>query len=759
MFIPLVLFLFLLQIMIFLLLSSAESSTIVQGKPGCVSKCGNITIPYPFGDYGEDCSMIEDDAGKLYYVYCNTTFEPPKAFLGMNDDKIEVLSISDNEFRIKNTAIAAKCYDDQTGKLVLDNPSYNLDLRATPFTISYTKNMYAGVGCNIWAAFYGTSRGCVSKCANKADMIEGSCSGSGCCQANIQKGMNNISEAIENVTSEFPIRSFSQCNFAFLVETGQYTFQGSDLQLDGRLTKPDMVLPVVLEWAIGGQSCKEAQMISDKYACKNNTVCSNAPDNPGYRCACEKGYEGNPYLGCQDINECEDENNNPCYGICTNTIGGYNCSACPEGSVGDGRKDGSGCTTVNKDGFPVIWVALGLSLGLLFVLVCGLFVYFCLRKRKLIKLKEKFFQQNGGLLLRQQLPSRDGVVDSTKIFTEAELKVATNNFHSSQVLGEGGFGTVYKGTLSDNRVVAIKKSNKIDKTQIEQFINEVLILTQVNHRNVVKLLGCCLETEVPLLVYEFVSNGTLSQHIHQKGAFEKVSMSWESRLRIATETASAIGYLHSAASTPIIHRDIKSANILLDENYVAKVADFGASRLVPLDQTRVNTAVQGTFGYVDPEYFHSGELTDKSDVYSFGVMLVELLTGEKPVCMERSEEQRSLTTYFLSLTVKNEEFKIIAAPVDEGHLQQVRAVIEIAKKCLKWKGGERPPMKQIAADLQGLAKFNSAGWDSQPLYHEGNTDFPSETKNFYSNIPSNLFDHSSKYTSETNVDLSMMNPR
>ncbi|KAI3841935.1 hypothetical protein MKW92_034043, partial [Papaver armeniacum] len=359
MFLPSVFFIF-LQIMI-LLSSSAESSTIELGKPGCPNKCGNITIPYPFGDYGEDCSMIEDDAGKLYYVYCNTSFDPPKVFLGMNDDKIEVLSISDTEFRVKNTAIAAKCYDDQTGKLVVDNPSYNLNLRATPFTISYTKNMYAGVGCNIWAGFfYPTTRGCVSKCANKADIVEGSCSGSGCCQANVPKGLNNISEAIRNVTSEFPIQSFSQCNFAFLVETGQYTFQGSDLQLDGRLTKPDMDIPLVLDWAIGGRSCKEAQTISsdiasDRYACKNNTVCSNAPDNPGYRCACEKGYEGNPYLGCQDINECEDENNNPCYGTCTNTLGGYNCSACPEGSIGDGTS----CTTLpTKDGFPVLRVAL-----------------------------------------------------------------------------------------------------------------------------------------------------------------------------------------------------------------------------------------------------------------------------------------------------------------------------------------------------------------------------------------------------------------
>ncbi|KAI3872701.1 hypothetical protein MKX03_028049 [Papaver bracteatum] len=719
MFIPLVLLLFFLQIVIFLS-SSAESATIEQGKPGCLTKCGNITIPYPFGDYhreSRDCSMIEDDAGKLYFVYCNTSFEPPKAFLGMNGDKIEVLSISDTEFRVKNTAIAAKCYDDQTGKLVVDNPFYNLELGTTPLTISYTKNTYVGIGCNVRGFIHNQTvpRPCTSKCASKADMIEGSCTGSGCCEAIIPKSLNYfMGEVMVNSTAEY----HSQCSFAFLVENGKYTFQGSDLQLDGRLTKPDMDLPVVLDWAIGGRSCKEAQTISsdiasDKYACRNNTVCINAPDNPGYRCACEKGYQGNPYLGCQDINECEDQNNNPCYGTCTNTIGGYNCSACPEGSTGDGRKNGTSCTTISKDGFPVLRVALGLSLGLLSAFVCGLFLYLCIRKRKLLKLKEQFFQQNGGLLLRQQLPSRDGVVDSTKIFTKAELKLVTNNFHSSQVLGEGGFGTVYKGMLSDNRVVvAIKKSKQIDKSQIEQFINEVLILTQINHRNV------------------FISNGTLSQHIHQQVAFEKSYMSWDNRLRIATEIASAIAYLHSAASTPIIHRDIKSSNILLDDNYVAK------------DQTRVNTVVQGTFGYLDPEYFHSGELTDKSDVYSFGVMLVELLTGLKPVSMEKPEEQRSLTSYFLSLAEKNEEFKIIDAPADEGHLQQVLAVVEIAKKCLKWKGEERPPMKQIAADLQVLAKFNSVGWDCQPLSYEETTDLPSEMNNLYSN-----------------VDLSMMIPR
>lgn len=344
------------------------------------------------------------------------------------------------------------------------------------------------------------------------------------------------------------------------------------------------------------------------------------------------------------------------------------------------------------------------------MLQCGLWFYCALKKRTLIKLKEQYFRQNGGLLLKQQVSFAHEGADHARIFSLGELKQATHNYDDSRILGTGGYGTVYKGILDNGTVVAIKKSKVMDQNQIDQFINEVVILTQINHRSVVKLFGCCLETEVPMLVYEFISNGALHEHIHENVSSNATRISWPDHLRIAIETAEALVYLHYAASMPIFHRDFKSSNILLDENYTAKVADFGISRLVPLDQTQIPTLVQGTWGYLDPEYFQTSQLTAKSDVYSFGVVLVELLTGQKAVSFDRSREESNLAMYFLSsLKSKDLEDFLDEKVLKEGEIEQLSAVAKLARKFLLIRGDKRPTMKEVARELVRIASPGKLG--------------------------------------------------
>ncbi|KAH6801409.1 Wall-associated kinase family protein [Perilla frutescens var. hirtella] len=312
-------------------------------------------------------------------------------------------------------------------------------------------------------------------------------------------------------------------------------------------------------------------------------------------------------------------------------------------------------------------------------------------------LRERFFKRNGGLLLRQQ--TNEGTLGNTKVFPAKELEVATDHFNENRILGHGGQGTVYKGMLSDGKIVAIKKSKLVEENQLEQFVNEVAILSQINHRNVVKLLGCCLETEVPLLVYEFMPNGTLFDLIHDPN--NEFPFPWNMRLKTAADIAGALAYLHSASSMPIYHRDIKSSNILLDEKYVVKVSDFGTSRSIAADQTHLTTMVKGTFGYLDPEYFQSSQFTEKSDVYSFGVVLVELLTGQRPISFDKANEERGLATRFLTSMEENCLDTILDPQISEqGRKEEVILVASLAQRCLNLKGKMRPTMKEVATELE-----------------------------------------------------------
>ncbi|XP_059659784.1 wall-associated receptor kinase 2-like [Cornus florida] len=672
--------------------ASPTTTAAAIAKPGCADRCGNISIPYPFG-MTPDCYLDHH-----FLITCDNSFNPPKAFLENSSIKINVTNISlQGQLHILKIRLD-DCYD-QRGKWV-SNSTVTNTFTLSKFFISNTQNKFTAVGCDTYAivnAYRGDewyTTGCMSICNKMEDITDGTCSGIGCCQTSIPRGVRNINLTLRSYHNHTSIKEFDPCSYAFVVEQKEFNFSRSYLLgLQDRKK-----LPMVLDWTIGDETCDVARKNMTSYACKANYSECYEPDNgPGYLCRCFKGYQGNPYLsdGCQDIDECKDPILNKCPKNCVNTAGNYTCS-CHKGYHWDYRKNGGGCVI---DQLLVITLPVGIAAVVTVLLVGSTWLHIGMKKRKLLRLKEKFFQQNGGLMLRRQFSGREG--STVKIFTNEEMEMATNNYDGSRIIGQGGYGTVYKGYLRDNTIVAIKKSKIVDQSQIEQFINEMVVLFQINHRNVVKFLGCCLEAEVPLLVYEFINNGTLFDHIHNRA--KASALSWDIRLRIAAETGGVLTYLHSAASTPIIHRDIKSANILLDDNYTAKVSDFGASRLVPLDQAQLSTLVQGTLGYLDPEYLHTSQLTEKSDVYSFGVVLVELLTGRKALSFDRPETERSLATYFLFLLKEDRLFQVLDDHlVCEGNTEQLKEFAEIARRCLKVKGEERPTMKEVAMELEGL---------------------------------------------------------
>uniref|UniRef100_A0A1D1Z8N6 Wall-associated receptor kinase 3 n=1 Tax=Anthurium amnicola TaxID=1678845 RepID=A0A1D1Z8N6_9ARAE len=409
----------------------------------------------------------------------------------------------------------------------------------------------------------------------------------------------------------------------------------------------------------------------------------------------------------QDIDECNHSTSDyPCNGICTNTPGGYKCT-CPAGTTAAGDPKKVTCMPDrNALSLPLpLILGLGLGFGLLFLLFCNLCAVWEFQRRKLKKLKRVLFERHGGDFLKQQLSSFRG--SNFRIYSEEQLKRATNKFHHDHIVGEGSQGTVYKGTLEPNGEVAIKRFKGIDEKRSKEFAQEIIILSQLFHKNVVKLLGCCLEVEAPMLVYEFTPGGNLFDLIHSRERRGQFSL--DARIRIAAETAEALAYLHSYAATPIIHGDIKSSNILLDETHIPKVSDFRASRLAPKNKVQLATVVQGTCGYLDPEYLQTCQLTEKSDVYSFGVVLVELLTRKKPLDFEGPEEERSLALHFVSSMKEDRLLQILDDElVQEGEMKRLLGVAQLACQCLILKGADRPTMKEVVISLNAIGKFPKA---------------------------------------------------
>ncbi|GLT91861.1 hypothetical protein SLE2022_097270 [Rubroshorea leprosula] len=289
------------------------------------------------------------------------------------------------------------------------------------------------------------------------------------------------------------------------------------------------------------------------------------------------------------------------------------------------------------------------------------------------------------------------------VFSYGELEEATNNFDHKKELGNGGFGTVYHGKLKDGREVAIKRLYDHNYKRVEQFNNEVQILTRLHHQNLVSLYGCTSRNSRELLlVYEFIPNGTVADHIHGDRAKPR-SFPWPIRMSIAIEAATALAYLHASG---IIHRDVKTNNILLDNNFCVKVADFGLSRLFPNDVTHISTAPQGTPGYVDPDYHQCYQLTEKSDVYSFGVVLIELISSMPAVDISRHRHEINLANLAINKIQKSAVNELIDPTLgyksDENIRRMTTSVAELAFKCLKQEKEMRPSMVEVLEELKRI---------------------------------------------------------
>ncbi|KAK9677292.1 hypothetical protein RND81_11G134100 [Saponaria officinalis] len=354
-------------------------------------------------------------------------------------------------------------------------------------------------------------------------------------------------------------------------------------------------------------------------------------------------------------------------------------------------------TGSNSRGKRRLHLAIGIGGGILILigLNIGLCYYLKLRFRSPVLLSR--------ILSTDPMISdleTDGSFNGIPVFPYSELKEATNNFDASRELGDGGFGIVYYGKLRDGREVAVKRLYEKNYKQVKQFMNEVEILTRLCHPNLVTLYGCTSQSSRDLLlVYEYISNGTVADHLHGDRSVS-VALTWAIRMKIAIETASALSYLHNSE---IVHRDVKTNNILLTDNFFVKVADFGLSRLFPVHVTHVSTAPQGTPGYLDPEYHKCYQVTDKSDVYSFGVVLVELISSLPAVDITRQDDEINLSDYAMNRIQRGVFHELVDQTLrynsDFKVQRMITLVAEVAFQCLQQEKDVRPSMTEVLETL------------------------------------------------------------
>ncbi|KZV37131.1 serine/threonine-protein kinase [Dorcoceras hygrometricum] len=295
-------------------------------------------------------------------------------------------------------------------------------------------------------------------------------------------------------------------------------------------------------------------------------------------------------------------------------------------------------------------------------------------------------------------------IAKTKNFSYNELREATNNFHHSNKIGRGGFGTVYKGALRNGKKVAVKTLSAGSKQGVREFLTEIDTISSVKHPNLVELVGCCINGTNHILVYEYLENKSVDRAL--LGRNRSVSLNWEKRSNICLGTARGLAYLHEQLVPYIVHRDIKASNILLDEEFRPKIGDFGLAKLFPEDITHISTKIAGTTGYLAPEYALGGHLTTKADVYSFGILTLEVVSGKSSGNTNYGGMQKLLVEWAWELHEEGKLLDLVDPDLEAFPEDQVLRYMKVALFCTQANASRRPLMSQVIEMLSKNVRLN-----------------------------------------------------